>query len=178
MRTCGNCGCALGLARADARYCSTRCRVAGNRARRKAEAVVPAQMPESMTGRRRWCRADGKRPITTSGSPASSTKPYTWVSHAEVVASSAGDGMGIMLGDGIGCLDLDHCLIDGRLTPAAAEVLDALAAPILFMEVSMSGTGVHVFTAEPEAPGIEREWGGHYSRARFIRTTGKAFTRD
>lgn len=130
-----------------------------------------------MTSRRRWTRADGKRPITNTGRPASSTQPHTWASYREVRNAAAGDGYGIMLGGGLACWDLDHVLVGGRLTETGAAVLDAITAPVIFTEVSVSGEGLHVFTNEPEGPGIEREWGGHYSRARFIRVTGNAWTR-
>ncbi len=119
---------------------------------------------------RRWVRADGKRPITTTGRPASSTNPRTWSTYDEVRTSTAGDGFGVMLGDGLGCYDLDH-VTDTQAREFAATIPE----PILFAERSMSGGGVHVFVQAPEAPGRRAVQLGvsieKYTRARFIRTT-------
>ncbi|TYR16742.1 DNA primase [Corynebacterium urealyticum] len=133
-------------------------------------------MPDALTARRAWVRADGKRPITASGAPASSTDASTWADYAEV-QSGAGDGFGVMLGGGLGCYDLDGCLVDGQLVPWAEAVLDGIAEPIVYVEVSMSGSGVHVFVEAEESPGYRRGGVERYTRGRFIRMTGKTFVR-
>lgn len=168
MRKCQRCGCKLdALARSDARFCSTRCRVAAHRS---------GNLPAALTQRRAWVRADGKRPVTTSGRPASSTDRSSWASFAEVRSSRAGDGFGVMLGDGLGCWDLDHCLDEeGVLAPWAREVLDGIGSPV-WVERSMSGTGLHVFVLADEARGFRRGDVEFYSRHRFIRVTGDRFT--
>lgn len=79
-----------------------------------------------------------------------------------------------MLGSGLGCWDLDHCLVDGQLAPWAAEVLAGIPDPI-WVERSMSGEGLHVFVHAPEAPGTRRGPIEFYSRARFIAVTGDRF---
>ena len=118
--------------------------------------------------------------MTVTGRAASSTDPSTWSTFAEVQASTAGDGFGVMLGGGhLACHDLDHALDGGVLKPWAREVLDGITEPVLFTEVSMSGEGLHVFVDAPEGPGWKRPVGdgGHefYSRGRFIRTTLRKF---
>ena len=71
----------------------------------------------------RWTRRVGKRPVMIDGRPASSTDPKTWGTFAEV-QRGAGDGFGVMLGDGLACYDLDHCLVGGKVADSrAAEVL-------------------------------------------------------
>lgn len=152
------------------RFCSGRCRQAAYRARRRAVDTF------ARTAEGRWTRCAGKRPVTVTGRAASSTDPATWTTFAEVQASSAGDGFGVMLGGGhLACHDLDHALDGGVLKPWAREVLDGITEPVLFTEVSMSGEGLHVFVDAPEGPGSKRSVGdgGHefYSRGRFIRTT-------
>lgn len=122
-----------------------------------------------MTDRRSWVRADGKRPIEPSGSPASSTNPDTWHSFTDV-QHGAGDGFGIMLGGGLGCYDFDH-LSDSFIRAYLATIPER----ILFAERSMSGDGVHVFIEAPEAKGWKRRGVERYTRARFIRTTGDRF---
>lgn len=127
-----------------------------------------------MTVRSRWTRADGKRPIQPTGRAASSTDPRTWSLFAEVQAG-AGDGFGIMLGDGLGCYDLDDVS-----DLEARDFIDSVSEPIVFAERSMSGRGVHVFIEASAAPGRKTIVGGisveRYTQERFIRVTGSAFT--
>ncbi|WP_119697029.1 bifunctional DNA primase/polymerase [Microbacterium halotolerans] len=122
-----------------------------------------------MTDRAAWVRAVGKRPVTVTGAPASTTKRATWAPFRAVATSSVGDGYGIMLGDGIGAYDLDHVTDD-----EARLLLSQIPERVLFVERSMSGDGVHVFVEAPEGPGTKKWAGRHerYTRARFIRMTG------
>lgn len=127
-----------------------------------------------MAGRRAWCRADGKRPIMCDGRPASSTDSATWATLREVRASAAGDGLGIMLGAGLACWDLDHCLDGDTLTGSARTTLADIDSP-LWIEWSVSGTGLHVFVLAPEEKGWRLHGVEFYSRSRFIRVTGRQF---
>lgn len=145
------------------RFCSTRCRVAAHRAAKKS------LFPVSMTERAAWVRADGKRPVQPDGTAASSTNPETWRSFAGV-KSGAGDGFGIMLGNGLGCYDLDD-----MSDVEAREFIDEIPEPIVFAERSVSGRGVHVFVEAAESAGTKRGKVERYTRARFIRVTGKVF---
>ncbi|WP_211215771.1 bifunctional DNA primase/polymerase [Microbacterium indicum] len=120
----------------------------------------------------RWVPAAGKRPITTTGFAASSTDPSTWASFAEVSRSTAGDGHGIMLGDGLGCYDLDHTT-DAEMRDFLATVTES----VLFVERSVSGHGFHIFIEAPEGKGYRRGNLERYTRARFIRVTGEHLAR-
>jgi primase-polymerase (primpol)-like protein len=86
-----------------------------------------------------------------------------------------GDGFGVMLGDGLGCWDLDHCIEGDVVNDAALAVLGSVETP-LWVERSVSGTGLHVFVKADEAPGRKMPGVEFYSRARFIRVTGDGFT--
>lgn len=121
-------------------------------------------------GGRRWVRADGKRPIQADGKPASSTDPETWADYAEVTRSKAGDGFGVMLGDGLGCYDLDSISDDD-----ARAFMATIAEPVIYAERSMSGSGVHIFIEAPEVAGTKRDGIERYARHRFIRMTGQQF---
>lgn len=145
-------------------YCSPKCRQRASR-RRRSQAL-----PAELTAGRRWVRAVGKRPVTVTGTPASSTDPQTWATYLEVLASTAGDGFGVMLGSGLGCYDLDH-VTDAE----AVSIISTIVEPVLWVERSMSGEGVHVFIAAPEAPGWRRGKVERYTRERFIRVTGDRF---
>lgn len=115
-----------------------------------------------------------RRPITPRGMSASSTQSRTWSPYVAVRDSRHGDGMGFMLGDGIGCIDLDKCIVDGRLEPWAQEILDR--CPATYIEVSPSGTGLHIFGRLDPGPGRGQRAGIRievYSTARFMTVTGK-----
>ena len=151
------------------KYCSGRCRQAAYRRRRRDKARgVPSWLREGV----RWTRADGKRPVMPNGRAASSTDPATWARFSDV-QDGAGDGYGVMLGRGLGCIDLDGCLVDGWLSPLAQRVLER--NPGAYVEVSVSGNGLHIFGEFAEVSGIRRGGFEFYSRARFIRVTGDVF---
>lgn len=118
-------------------------------------------------------RAAGKRPLQVSGRAASSTDPSTWAAFSEV-QRGPGSGFGVMLGDGLGCIDLDD-VTDAQVREFVAGVED----PVLYVERSMSGKGAHVFIEAPESAGSVALVDGisveKYTRARFIRMTCNRF---
>lgn len=157
--------------RSDARFCSGRCRVAAHRDRHR--------VPRELVERDRWVRRSRKKvPLTTAGRAASSTDPGTWCSYGKARTSKAGVGLGFVLnGDGIACIDLDHCLRGGELAPWAQRILDKL--PPTYVEVSPSGTGLHVFGVADFKGGRKIRVDGHaveiYADRRFIAITGQVF---
>ena len=163
--SCAWCGADF-AARADARFCSGRCRVAAHR------ADVPAELRE----RDRWLRHDAKRPIQVNGRAASSTDPATWTTYADADASEVGDGLGFALGDGVACIDLDHCLDDGVLADWAAPIVAACRGT--YMEVSPSGHGLHIWGHAEVGKG--RKLGGVevYDRGRYMTVTKRRFGRS
>ena len=173
---CIECGAKTGLGGARGRrprYCSNACRQRAYRRRQRT-----THTPQRLTALSRWTRAAGKRPIQTTGKAASSTDPTTWSTYAEVQNSTAGDGYGFMLGDGVVCIDLDNALEDGKPTPTAQAVLDATEGA--WAEVSTSGAGIHIFGAGFERAGrrlVSADGTGVeiYTRGRFIRMTGKTY---
>jgi primase-polymerase (primpol)-like protein len=154
-------------ARADARYCSTRCRVAAHRACRR--------VPVALRDRGRWVRRSAKKiPMMPSGKFASSTNPTTWSTLEDAGASQRGTGLGFVLnGDGIVCLDLDHCLEDGELAAWARPIIEAL--PSTWIEISPSGDGLHVWgLGDAETGRVLPVDGGKveiYSQGRYITVT-------
>ena len=172
-RSCLECHVRLPLTLASrAKFCSAACKQRAYR--RRSRRGLPAEM----TARPRWVRHDAaKMPMTLFGGPASVVDSRTWTTYEKAAASSVGTGLGIVLGDGLGCLDLDHCIEGGRLAPWAAEVLDEWRDRAVFIEVSMSGTGLHLFVPMAEGPGRRIRDGERnieiYSRARYIAVTGR-----
>lgn len=103
--------------------------------------------------------------------------PNTWASRDSAEASTHGVGSGFVLtGDGIMCLDLDGCLQGGRLAGWAAELL--ARCPNTFVEVSPSGSGLHIWGLGSVGTGFKVR--DHrsvevYDRGRYIATTGRRF---
>lgn len=120
MKTCEHCGRQLkAWARADARFCSTRCRVAHHRSTRADEA---AGLPVELTTRARWVNHVNKRPMCArTGAWASVTDPTTWSTYE--AASATGAPLGFVLGDGVGCIDLDACLDENGIPNEATRTL-------------------------------------------------------
>ena len=106
---------------------------------------------------------------------ASVTDPHTWSDYA--AARATGLPLGYVLGAGIGCIDLDHCLEGEGPTRQAEQVLDS--HPGAWVEVSPSGTGLHIWGLAPEAPGTRRTINGlsieTYSVARYVTITGRTW---
>ena len=162
--TCERCGCVF-AARADARFCSGRCRVAAHRSRR---------LPRALTARDRWVRHRNKVPLRPDGRAASSTDAGSWSSFAAVESSLVGDGFGFVLaGEGIAAIDLDGCLVDGVVEPWAQAILDACAGT--YVEVSPSGRGLHVFGLATVGRGRRLGQVEVYDRGRYMTVTGDRF---
>ncbi|MBB2956798.1 bifunctional DNA primase/polymerase [Pseudoclavibacter helvolus] len=173
-KRCAECGTTMVTVRADAKFCTTKCRVYHHRNR--------AKLPAELTEQPRWVRWKPvlrrgkvtKVPLRLDGSAASSTDASTWSSHADAAGATTGSGVGFVLGLGIGCIDLDHCLDGDVVAPWAQRILDA--NPSTYVEVSVSGTGLHVFGLLEEAPGRKIRDGRNvevYSRGRYIVVTGQ-----
>ena len=151
------------------KFCSGKCRQKSYRARRAGVKRLQALSVG------RWVRAIGKRPVMVDGSSASSTNPATWASFAEV-QSGAGDGFGVVLdGSGLGCYDFDNCFDGGVLKPAVRDFIAGIAYPIVYVERSVSGNGLHVFVEAEKQRGFRRDGVEFYSWGRFIRTTLDSF---
>ena len=174
MRRCRQCPNLLSpLARADAHYCSGRCRIAAHRLR----GVLPAEL----VALDRWVRySPAKVPLTVRGRAASSTNPRTWSTHDEANASEIGAGLGFVLnGDGIVCIDIDHCIEHGRPARWASDFLATL--PNTYVETSPSGDGLHIWgTADLGFTGRRIKIAGGevevYSNLRYLTVTGNAIT--
>lgn len=115
--------------------------------------------------------------MTVHGAFASSTNSQTWTTHSIASESNVGVGLGFVLGDGIGCIDLDHCLVNGQLTPPAKAFVEKY--PNNYVEVSPSGDGLHIWGLLAEGKGSKRSVDGlsieTYSTGRYITVTGEVF---
>lgn len=164
-------------------YCSNACRQKAFRARRReeraavaaAEAITreAAAVPAELRARARWVRwtitRDGRKlPLQArTNRAASSTDARTWRTYDEATASTVGRGLGYVLGDGIGCIDLDDCFdAQGALSPLAERVLKA--NPSAWVERSQSDRGLHLWGYLPEGRGRRTKEIEVYSVGRYI----------
>lgn len=121
-------------------------------ARARKATLIPAVMREAdrwvswkpVKRGERWT----KMPVRVDGRAASTRDPGTWAAFADVAHL---ERRGWVLGNGIGCIDLDDCITLDGLADWAQAVLDEVADRALLVEVSPSGRGVHIFL--PMEPG-------------------------
>lgn len=170
-RSCAECSGPMPMtARRDALYCDGKCRVRAHRRRARENTI-----PEQLRAADRWMRfrlvpRAGKMtkvPTQVNGRNAKSTAPSTWSSYAGASVSKVGAGLGFALGDGFACLDLDQCVApDGSLSDLAQRIL--ALNPDAWVELSVSGTGLHVWGLMDEQPGRMLPGLEVYSQGRFI----------
>lgn len=125
----------------------------------------------------RWVRWNSdKVPLRVTGGNASSIDPSSWVSWEVASSSSVGVGAGFVLSaaDRIVCVDVDHCLDRrGRLMPWAVQRLAGM--PATYVEVSPSGSGLHVWGFADVARGRRLDCVEVYGSGRYITVTGRRF---
>jgi primase-polymerase (primpol)-like protein len=153
------------------RFCSTRCRVAAHRAGRRVT------IPVELRSRDRWVLHVAKRPMAVGGWWCSVNDPSAWSTFDDVSDAGTGDGFGFVLnGDGVVCIDLDDCVVDGVVSAEAQALVDSL--PRTFVELSPSGRGLHVWGFGDVSHGRKIRSGGLkvevYGGARFMTVTGRA----
>lgn len=151
------------------RYCSTRCRTAACRHRKRLPAELD-HMPRWI----RWADRDGaKVPVNARGHSINALNPSNW-RPVEDVEDHPRRGF-VLDGDGIVCVDIDHCLDGaGRPLPWARALLRRF--PATWAEVSPSGDGLHLWGLAAETGPCVRWYRGHrvevYGDRRFITVTG------
>jgi primase-polymerase (primpol)-like protein len=158
--------------------------------------VIAENIPEELAERPQWVcwrpeKRDGKLtkvPYQPNGKRASVTDLMTWsgFEHCVMEAAHHFDGVGFVFSsaDPFVGLDLDKCRDpeSGEIAPWATEILDRVQEG--YIEVSPSGTGVHIIVEGSVRDGgrsrkkvrVDGEVVGEiemYSRGRFFTITGK-----
>ena len=116
-----------------------------------------------------------------TGRRASATNPASWGTLAQALSCAekyqyTGVGFVFTKDAGYVGLDIDHCLTDGRPNDIAKDILAHL--PLTYIEISPSGTGLHIFLRgvlpgggnKNSATGVEL-----YDNARYFTITGKKY---
>ena len=115
---------------------------------------------------------------------ASASNPATWgtLTQAQACAEKylfSGIGFVFTQESGIIGIDIDHCLNDGKPNDVATDILTRI--PPTYIEVSPSGTGLHIFLRGAlSAVGNRNSKHGveMYSHARYFTMTGKRYNHD
>lgn len=139
-------------------------------------------IPQDLQHQQRWvCFDASKHPINPrTGGNAMPNNPSTWSNLAtaqQAVARLALKGVGIMLGDGLCGIDIDHCIDPetGQASDLAREIVEQMDT---YTEVSPSGTGLHLlFFGEKPGPACRRTDLGLelYSGRRYFTVTGRVY---
>jgi primase-polymerase (primpol)-like protein len=69
--------------------------------------------------------------------------PERWINFNEAKTMNEPLGFVLVEEDRIICIDLDHAIQGGKLTPMAKEVIESFTGT--YMELSQSGKGIHIF---------------------------------
>jgi len=149
-------------------------------------ALFPVNILEELKIRRQWIVwryevRDGdstKVPYNAhTGLPASSTDLETWAyfdAALEAFENGGWDGVGFVFssGDPYAGIDLDDVRdpATGEIAEHAQLVINAFGGA--YMEVSPSGTGVHIITRGSVPKALKRDWIEVYSQTRYFTVTG------
>ena len=148
---------------------------------------VVSEIPEELRELRQWVvfrlepSEDGKptkRPYQARSTRnlASSTNAATWGTYEEACDAVGRDkslsGIGFVFtpADPYMGIDLDHCVVDGKVSKAAQRIIDSLKS---YAEYSPSGDGVHVIVKGRVPRGRKNSKLEMYSSGRYFTMTGK-----
>lgn len=108
-----------------------------------------SDIPADMVRLPNWVTRQGKIPYGINGETAKTNTPSTWSTLQKVKAFLKGappayTGLGFVLErkNNIVCVDVDHCLVDGKPNRTARKALEKIQT---YTETSQSGTGLHFF---------------------------------
>lgn len=120
-----------------------------------------------------------KIPLSLNGRMASSTDAKTWATHEKVLVKSKNVGIVFTPEKTFLGIDIDHCLEGGVLKHPQAEAIAFLIENAdTYVEVSPSGTGLHIYLAlsKPLKLVANRHEGFEaYTEGRYFTVTGKSF---
>jgi putative DNA primase/helicase len=146
-----------------------------------AAAVMVPEKYQAFSGfGKRFCKSNlSKMPMQANGTPAKSNDSTTWADYGEAVNSlRANEFLGVFLGGGddvpagkaFCCVDLDHCRNNGEWSEWASDIVERAST---YTEVSMSGSGLHIFGfCDSDIKSHKRNGLEIYTGLRFIAVTG------
>lgn len=95
-----------------------------------------------------------------------------WITFSEAKTMNEPLGFVLVEEDKIICIDLDHAIQDGKLTPIAKEIIESFTGT--YMELSQSGKGIHIFVQGtiPDNLNLSSRGIEIYKKNRYIALTG------
>lgn len=116
-----------------------------------------------------------KKPYQVSGVLASSTDPLTWSTYYEAVNASSNVGIIFTPDQKLLGIDIDHCLEDGKIVHAEkTNIEELLFEADTYVEISPSGTGLHIFFSLTES--FKPEASRKHTLPYELYTSGRFFT--
>lgn len=116
-----------------------------------------------------------KIPIQAVGKKnAMSTEPKTWTDWNTMLKNKGEFGIGFVLPlDGsMTMIDLDHCINGDKITPFAKSIVERFYDT--YMELSQSGTGIHIFVKGNVPTAVKTKEIEIYSSKRYCAMTGNS----
>lgn len=98
--------------------------------------------------------------------------PERWINFNDAKTKSRPLGFVLLEEDKIVCIDLDHAIQDGKLSPMAKEIIEKFTGT--YMELSQSGKGIHIFVKGtiPKNLNLSSQGIEMYKNNRYIALTG------
>ena len=133
------------------------------------------KVPQELKDLPRWVLHKKKVPHQPNGKEAKSNDSRTWSTYEAVCEAfqrkaGAFSGIGFVLnGDGISCIDCDHCINTGEISPEVIEVIEEVNS---YTEISPSGAGIHIWFRGnlPEGSGNRKVHHYHWGLFRRVST--------
>jgi hypothetical protein len=146
----------------------------------EVEPVNDKSIPEILKAIPRWLLwKDNKIPYQWNGLKAKVNSPKTWCdfdkAHKTYQSNENYLGIGFVLldEDDIACIDIDHCvdINSGKIKPEVMEIIKSLDS---YTEISVSGTGIHIFVRCSDKLKLPVKAGVFelYHSGRYIAVTG------
>ena len=145
-------------------------------------------IPESMKQMNNWVlwkledKANDRGEIRTTKIPiqavgkrnAMSNEPKTWADFKTATDNKGEFGLGFVLplDNSMTMIDLDHCIQGDKITPFAKSVVERFYDT--YMELSQSGTGIHIFVKGRVPKAVKTNEIEIYSSKRFCAMTGNS----
>lgn len=116
------------------------------------------KIPSTMKALNQWLlwqlRDNKKVPLNLSYNPTNPTKGFTFNEVMNAYNPNNCDGLGFVVGSGVVAVDIDHCIENGKISKFAQKLIDELKT---YTEISISGTGIHLFYMDISAKEIGRK---------------------
>ncbi len=106
-------------------------------------------LPDEIKNHPYWCVRKKKVPYNPlSGHKAEPNNKATFAPYEKAAAVvDQYDGFGVLLVEGLSAIDIDHCIVEGSISPRALEVIEEADS---YTEVSPSGEGIRIlFRSNP-----------------------------